>query len=48
MTATYYRFAPGHQLVGGPTEVAAITKHEGFKWVKRKLYYHDDLNPNVQ
>lgn len=31
--------------VGEPIEVAAITKHEGFKWVKRKLFFTEELNP---
>jgi hypothetical protein len=31
--------------VGEPIEVAAITKHEGFKWVKRKLFFSEELNP---
>lgn len=39
------RFWPGAQTIGGPVEVAAITKHEGFKWVRRKYYYSRDLNP---
>jgi hypothetical protein len=30
--------------VGGPIEVATITKHEGFKWIERKHYYSLDLN----
>lgn len=38
-------FAPGPLTVGGPTEIAAITKHEGFKWVTRKHYYDVALNP---
>jgi hypothetical protein len=33
------RFSFGHATVGGPVELAAITKHEGFKWIKRKHYY---------
>lgn len=41
----FYRFRPGHNTVGGPIEVAAITKHEGFKWVSRKLYFDASLNP---
>jgi hypothetical protein len=45
LTIMYYRFRPGHNTVGGPIEVAAITKHEGFKWIKRKLYYEKELNP---
>jgi hypothetical protein len=44
-TIKYKRFDIGHQTVGGPIEVAAITKHEQFKWVKRKYYYSNDLNP---
>lgn len=44
-TVMYYRFKPGHATVGGPIEVAAITKHEGFKWVSRKHFYRSELNP---
>jgi hypothetical protein len=40
----FVRFGPGHNWVGGPVEVAAITKHEGFKWVQRKLFYQRELN----
>jgi hypothetical protein len=31
--------------VGGPIEVAVITKHEGFKWIKRKFFFSEELNP---
>jgi hypothetical protein len=41
----FSRFNPGAQVVGGPIEIAAITKHEGFKWIKRKHYYDEKLNP---
>lgn len=41
----YVRFSPGANTVGGPIELAAITKHEGFKWVRRKYYYDRALNP---
>ena len=41
----FTRFMPGAPTVGGPIEVAAITKHEGFKWIQRKHYYSDTLNP---
>jgi hypothetical protein len=34
----------GFDTVGGPVEVAALTKYEGFKWVKRKHYYDKGLN----
>jgi len=40
----YTRFLPGAQVVGGPIEIAAITKHEGFKWIDRKHYYEWQLN----
>jgi len=43
---TFSRFLPGAQSVGEPVEVAAITKHEGFKWIRRKYYYNRDLNPD--
>jgi hypothetical protein len=42
----YHRFAPGAPGVGGPIEIAAISKHEGFKWVKRKYYFSRELNPD--
>ena len=32
------------KTVGGPVEIAAITKHEGFRWVQRKHFYPRDLN----
>ena len=40
----FSRFLPGPQVVGGPIEIAAITKHEGFKWIGRKHYYEQNLN----
>jgi hypothetical protein len=33
------------KTVGGPTEIAAITKHEGFKWVQRKHFFSSEFNP---
>lgn len=44
-TVMFSRFAPGAPTVGGPVEIAAITKHEGFKWVQRKFYYEARYNP---
>ena len=32
------------KTVGGPIEIAAITKHEGFKWVQRKHFYSQECN----
>ena len=44
-TIGYTRFLPGPDLVGGPVDVAGISRHEGFKWVHRKHYYNPELNP---
>jgi hypothetical protein len=27
------------KTVGGPIEIAAITKHEGFKWIERRHFF---------
>jgi hypothetical protein len=44
-TATKFaRYGLRPETVGGPTEIAVITKHEGFKWIARKHYYAADLN----
>jgi len=42
------RFMPGAQSVGGPVEVAAISKHEGFRWIKRKYYFKREINPTEE
>ena len=36
------------ETVGGPIDVAIITKGDGFVWVKRKHYFPIDLNPKFQ
>ncbi|VWC05452.1 hypothetical protein BLA23254_05016 [Burkholderia lata] len=33
------------QSVGGPVDVAVITRAEGLIWIKRKHYFRADLNP---
>jgi hypothetical protein len=48
LTEKYSRYTPGAATVGGPIEVAAITRHEGYKWVQRKLYFTRDLNPDAE
>lgn len=45
VTIGFVRFCPGHPTVGGPIEIAAVTKHEGFRWVQRKHYFDARLNP---
>jgi hypothetical protein len=44
-TIQVVRFSPGNPTVGGPIEIATITKHEDFKWVRRKHFYETRLNP---
>ena len=38
-------FSSSEESVGGPVDVAVITKSEGFVWVNRKQWYQKDLNP---
>jgi hypothetical protein len=45
LTKRYFAFLPGADIVGGATDIATVTKHEGFKWIKRKHYYPPQLNP---
>jgi hypothetical protein len=45
MTKKFFRFYPGADVVGGDTDVATVTRHEKFKWIKRKHYYSTHLNP---
>lgn len=33
------------ETVGGPVDVAVISRHEGFVWVKRKYYFNPAVNP---
>lgn len=44
VTCGYVRFCPGPNVVAKPIDLAAITKHNGFKWVARKHYYPSSLN----
>ncbi|HEU0012546.1 MAG TPA: hypothetical protein VFQ45_02645 [Longimicrobium sp.] len=45
VTVGYVRFKEGAPTVAPPIDVAAITRHQGFKWVARKHYYPLALNP---
>ncbi len=40
----FVHFSLRPATVGGPIEVATITKHEGFKWINRKHYYSVEFN----
>ena len=41
-TIKFVRFNLRAETVGGPIEIAVITKHEGFKWIRRKPFYTGD------
>lgn len=45
LTKKISRFGLGAPTVGGPIEIAAISKHEGFRWILRKHYFKRELNP---
>lgn len=44
MTKRYVAFLPGADTVGGDTDIATVTRHEGFRWIRRKHYYPSHLN----
>jgi hypothetical protein len=45
VTTGYSHFLLGPDVVGGPIDIAGISRHEGFKWIERKHYYPPELNP---
>jgi len=45
ITAIERKATSDEGTVGGPIDVAFITKHEGFVWIKRKHYFQANLNP---
>jgi hypothetical protein len=47
VTVGYVRFKQGAPTVAPPIDIAAITRHQGFKWVERKHYYRQGLNPAI-
>ena len=38
------RLSPGRETVGGPIDVAVISKGDGFIWIERKHYFQKELN----
>jgi hypothetical protein len=44
LTSIRRRVSKGMETVGGPVDVAVISKSEGFVWVKRKHYFDEALN----
>lgn len=35
------------ETVGGPVDVAVISKRDGFVWIKKKQYFNPELNPQL-
>jgi hypothetical protein len=35
------------ETVGGPVDVAVISKRDGFVWIKKKQYFQQELNPQL-
>lgn len=48
LTSFKRRVSPQSETVGGPIDVALISKGDGFIWVKRKHYFKLELNPQFQ
>lgn len=46
LTSVKRKVSSQQETVGGPIDVAVITKNEGFVWIKRKHYFDRELNPS--
>jgi len=44
LTALKRKVSDDHETVGGPVDVAVISKGDGLIWIKRKHYFTPDLN----
>ena len=45
LTSFKRKVTMGTETVGGPIDVAVISKGDGFVWIKRKHYFKAELNP---
>ena len=45
LTSLKRRVALETETVGGPIDVAVVSKGDGFIWLKRKHYFRPELNP---
>ena len=45
LTSRKRRYSTGMETVGGPIDVAILTRNEGFIWVRRKRYFDVEMNP---
>jgi hypothetical protein len=46
LTSLKRRVSLGAETVGGPVDVAVISKGDGFVWTRRKHYFRPELNPH--
>ena len=46
LTSLVRRMSPSEETVGGPIDVAIVSKGDGFVWLNRKLYFDPKLNTN--
>ena len=46
LTSFKRKITMGAETVGGPIDVAIISKGDGFVWIKRKHYFTPELNPH--
>lgn len=44
LTSLKRRMTSSEETVGGPVDVAVITKGDGFVWLKHKMYFDKDIN----
>jgi hypothetical protein len=44
LTSVKRKMSRGPETVGGPIDVAVISKGDGFIWISRKHYFQPDLN----
>ena len=46
LTGLKRRITSSEETVGGPVDVAIISKDDGFIWIKKKQYFDKGLNPH--
>jgi hypothetical protein len=46
ITSFRQQISPEEETVGGPIDVAVISKGDGFIWIKRKYYFDEKFNPH--
>ncbi len=45
LTSLVRKMSPHEETVGGPVDVAVISKGDGFIWINRKHYFKPEFNP---